>query len=174
MSTQTDYDAVARQRQSTLNVPTSRLHLFSRRYVRRSTKRCLRHTSSNCYWRQASYSNGAGSQNFPQTSYLLDTVVVTAVLGFFLIISLCYGIREIDALPGPTGLVTAQVGNYIFLHSSHLTENKDSLGQFREKRCTCFVDLRHRQSSHGLSGRPIGLYTKWGIVPNSCIAKDPC
>ncbi|KAL5498787.1 TPO5_1 [Sanghuangporus vaninii] len=36
-------------------------------------------------------------------------VVVTAVLGFFLIISACYGIRDISALPGPTGLALAQI-----------------------------------------------------------------
>ena len=37
------------------------------------------------------------------------TVAATAVLGFFLIISLCYGIRDLSALPGPSGLVFAQV-----------------------------------------------------------------
>ena len=37
------------------------------------------------------------------------TVAATAVLGFFLVISLCYGIRDLSALPGPSGLVFAQV-----------------------------------------------------------------
>ena len=36
-------------------------------------------------------------------------VTFTAVLGFFLTISLCYGISDLGTLPGPTGLVFAQV-----------------------------------------------------------------
>lgn len=43
-----------------------------------------------------------------------NPVATTAFLGFFLVISLCYGIRDLSALPGPTGLVFAQVkGVYI-------------------------------------------------------------
>lgn len=41
-------------------------------------------------------------------------VATTAFLGFFLVISLCYGIRDLSALPGPTGLVFAQVRGIIF------------------------------------------------------------
>jgi len=36
-------------------------------------------------------------------------VILTAILGFFVNVSLCYGIRDITALPGPSGLVFAQI-----------------------------------------------------------------
>lgn len=36
-------------------------------------------------------------------------VIVTAILGFFVNVAMCYGIRDYDALPGPTGLAFAQV-----------------------------------------------------------------
>jgi hypothetical protein len=35
--------------------------------------------------------------------------VVTAFLGFFVNVALCYGIKDFSALPGPTGLVFAQI-----------------------------------------------------------------
>ena len=38
-------------------------------------------------------------------------VSITAVLGFFVNVAMCYGIRDYDALPGPTGLAFAQVSN---------------------------------------------------------------
>lgn len=34
---------------------------------------------------------------------------MTAFLGFFINVALCYGIRDLSTLPGPTGLVFAQV-----------------------------------------------------------------
>ncbi|KZS91098.1 amino acid permease [Sistotremastrum niveocremeum HHB9708] len=40
---------------------------------------------------------------------IVSGVTITAVMGFFLNISLCYGIRDLSALPGPTGLVFAQI-----------------------------------------------------------------
>lgn len=40
---------------------------------------------------------------------IVNGVVLTAILGFFVNVSLCYGIRDLSALPGPTGLVFAQV-----------------------------------------------------------------
>lgn len=47
----------------------------------------------------------------PQIKSLRNDVAVpiTAVLGWFLVISLCYGIVDPSALPGPTGLVVSQV-----------------------------------------------------------------
>lgn len=43
------------------------------------------------------------------SSDVRNPVATTAFLGFFLVISLCYGIHDLSALPGPTGLVFAQV-----------------------------------------------------------------
>ncbi|KZT40899.1 amino acid transporter [Sistotremastrum suecicum HHB10207 ss-3] len=40
---------------------------------------------------------------------IFTAAAVTAVLGFFVNISLCYGIRDLSALPGPTGLVFSQI-----------------------------------------------------------------
>ena len=40
--------------------------------------------------------------------------MITAVLGFFTNLSLCYGIRDYSALPGPTGLVVSQVTPSLF------------------------------------------------------------
>jgi hypothetical protein len=39
-------------------------------------------------------------------------VTLTAILGFFLNVALCYGIRDIASLPGPSGLVFAQVRGF--------------------------------------------------------------
>lgn len=36
-------------------------------------------------------------------------VIITAILGFFVNVSLCYGIRDLTALPGATGLAVSQV-----------------------------------------------------------------
>lgn len=35
--------------------------------------------------------------------------ITTAILGFFVNVALCYGIKNISALPGPTGLVVPQI-----------------------------------------------------------------
>lgn len=35
--------------------------------------------------------------------------ITTAILGFFVNVALCYGIKDISALPGPTGLVVPQI-----------------------------------------------------------------
>lgn len=35
--------------------------------------------------------------------------ITTAILGFFVNVALCYGIKDIGALPGPTGLVVPQI-----------------------------------------------------------------
>ncbi|THH08402.1 hypothetical protein EW145_g2730 [Phellinidium pouzarii] len=40
---------------------------------------------------------------------IVSAVGITSVLGFFTNISICYGIRDMNALPGPTGLVFSQV-----------------------------------------------------------------
>ncbi|KAI5120887.1 hypothetical protein M0805_002987 [Coniferiporia weirii] len=40
---------------------------------------------------------------------IIIAVAITGILGFFIVISLCYGIRDISALPGPTGLVFSQI-----------------------------------------------------------------
>lgn len=41
---------------------------------------------------------------------IVNAVILTGIFGFFVNVSLCYGIRDLSALPGPTGLVFAQVG----------------------------------------------------------------
>ncbi|KAL5514455.1 hypothetical protein ACEPAG_2543 [Sanghuangporus baumii] len=40
---------------------------------------------------------------------IVTAVCVTSVLGFFTIVSICYGIRDFSALPGPTGLAFSQI-----------------------------------------------------------------
>ncbi|KAI5120886.1 hypothetical protein M0805_002986 [Coniferiporia weirii] len=40
---------------------------------------------------------------------IVSAVVVTAILGFFVNVVICYGIRDFNSLPGPTGLVFSQV-----------------------------------------------------------------
>jgi len=37
------------------------------------------------------------------------SVAITAVVGFFVNVSLCYGVRDLNSLPGPTGLVFSQI-----------------------------------------------------------------
>lgn len=39
-------------------------------------------------------------------------VIITAILGFFVNVSLCYGIRDLTVLPGPTGLAVSQVVSF--------------------------------------------------------------
>jgi len=40
---------------------------------------------------------------------IVSAVVLTGIFGFFVIVSLCYGIWDFSALPGPTSLVFAQI-----------------------------------------------------------------
>jgi hypothetical protein len=40
---------------------------------------------------------------------ILTGTLVIAFLGFFVNVALCYGIKDFSALPGPTGLVFAQI-----------------------------------------------------------------
>ncbi|KAF8522492.1 amino acid/polyamine transporter I [Hysterangium stoloniferum] len=56
------------------------------------------------------------------------SVAITAVVGFFVNVSLCYGIRDLNSLPGPTGLVFSQIlwdnlggGGAIFVMSLIIT-----------------------------------------------------
>ena len=51
------------------------------------------------------------------------TVCVTSVLGFFTIVSVCYGIRDMSALPGPTGLVFSQVNTSRSLIVEHFLDH---------------------------------------------------
>jgi len=40
---------------------------------------------------------------------IVSGAILTAIFGFFVNVSLCYGIRDLSALPGPTGLVFSQI-----------------------------------------------------------------
>jgi len=40
---------------------------------------------------------------------IVSSVILTGIFGFFVNVSLCYGIRDLGALPGPTGLVFSQI-----------------------------------------------------------------
>ncbi|KZS91121.1 amino acid permease [Sistotremastrum niveocremeum HHB9708] len=40
---------------------------------------------------------------------IVSAVFLTAILGFFVNVSLCYGIRDLSTMPGPTGLAFAQI-----------------------------------------------------------------
>ncbi|KDQ58795.1 hypothetical protein JAAARDRAFT_193315 [Jaapia argillacea MUCL 33604] len=40
---------------------------------------------------------------------IVSAVVLTGIFGFFVNVSLCYGIRDMSALPGPTGLAFSQI-----------------------------------------------------------------
>lgn len=49
-----------------------------------------------------------------------ETVSYTAIMGLFVNISLCYGVRDFQSLPGPTGLAFSQVSG---LHHAFLIYN---------------------------------------------------
>ncbi|KAF8523466.1 amino acid/polyamine transporter I [Hysterangium stoloniferum] len=91
------------------------------------------------------------------------SVTITAVVGFFVNVSLCYGVRDLNSLPGPTGLVFSQI----------LWDNLGRAGAVFVMICIIIPGLLGTGASqlvtNGLPDRKL-LSKVWGVTQTPTIA----